>query len=354
MSWAEPVDMDTFSDLPMSSASVISANAPNLSRSSAGGRSSKSSSRRIVGGASKSERRLLMEAKAGVGAAIAEDRKERLIAKRRARRCVRFLFYAFKVVGVMACIYTSGLNLALVYVRPDLRLQDRIARSYLVLFGVGGVLAELDTPFAKANFRALQKWWFKAPFYVFMAWLCFDARHSRGTVWFALELAAFVALQAMAAMSVVLNVCLREVLERSGALGKRRRSKKSSSSSSRRGRGVIGSGGAGGASSSSGGQGVSSFREKDRRRPSRPPPSSPTGVEAGFGGGRDRDGKHAPEIVPERAMSSSSRPLSPTPTSISSGFGGGGGGGAGAGGGGGGGGLARSGRPESYGAVPEG
>lgn len=45
-------------------------------------------------------------------------------------------------------------------------VQDRLIRSYLVLFGVGGVLAELDTPFAKANFRALQKWWFKAPFYV--------------------------------------------------------------------------------------------------------------------------------------------------------------------------------------------
>lgn len=48
----------------------------------------------------------------------------------------------------------------------DGAVQDRVARSYLVMFGVGGVLAELDTPFAKANFRALQKWWFKAPFYV--------------------------------------------------------------------------------------------------------------------------------------------------------------------------------------------
>ena len=45
-------------------------------------------------------------------------------------------------------------------------MQNRLVRSYLVAFGIGGVLAELDTPFAKANFRALQKWWFKAPFYV--------------------------------------------------------------------------------------------------------------------------------------------------------------------------------------------
>lgn len=45
-------------------------------------------------------------------------------------------------------------------------VHDRLVRSYLILFGMGGVLAELDTPFAKANFRALQKWWFKAPFYV--------------------------------------------------------------------------------------------------------------------------------------------------------------------------------------------
>lgn len=47
-----------------------------------------------------------------------------------------------------------------------LSVQDRLIRSYLVFFGIGGVLAELDTPFAKANFRAMQKWWFKAPFYV--------------------------------------------------------------------------------------------------------------------------------------------------------------------------------------------
>ncbi|CAM9553398.1 unnamed protein product, partial [Hapterophycus canaliculatus] len=234
MSWAEPAEMDTLSEL----ASNSGGRPPYLSRTSTGGRSSKSfKSRGIGGAASKSERRLLMEAKAGVGAAIAEDRQERLVAKRRARRCVRFLYYAFKVVGVAACAYTSALNAALVYMRPDFGLHDRLVRSYLILFGVGGVLAELDTPFAKANFRALQKWWFKAPFYIFMAWLCFDPRLSLRTAWFPLELAAFAALQAMAVMSVVLNVCLREVLERSGALGKRRRKRVASSSSSRRRRG---------------------------------------------------------------------------------------------------------------------
>lgn len=55
-----------------------------------------------------------------------------------------------------------------------------------------------------------------------MAWLCFDVRTAQGTVWLVLEVVSFVALQAMATMSLVLNVCLREVLERSGALGKRR------------------------------------------------------------------------------------------------------------------------------------
>lgn len=77
-----------------------------------------------------------------------------------------------------------------------------------------------------------------------MAWLCFDPAHApRGTPWFYLELASFTALQALAVMAVVLNVCLREVLERSGALGKRRgkRSAASSSSSRRRRRGGVGS-----------------------------------------------------------------------------------------------------------------
>ncbi|CAN0018349.1 unnamed protein product, partial [Ascophyllum nodosum] len=216
MSWSEATDdRDTLSELR-----TLPTRPPG---SSSRGRSSKMSASAM--GGSKSERRLLMEAKATISAAIAEERRERLLAKRRARKCVSFLYYSFKVVGVVACVYTSGLNVALVYMCLNLKLQDRVIRCYLVLFGVGGVLAELDTPFAKANFRAMQKWWFKAPFYVFMAWLCLDARHSRGTVWFPLELASFVALQSMAAMSIVLNVCLRQVLERSGALGKRKQSR---------------------------------------------------------------------------------------------------------------------------------
>lgn len=52
-----------------------------------------------------------------------QDRQERLLAKRRARKCVRFLYYAIKVVGVAACVFTSGLNLALVYMRPDFRRE---------------------------------------------------------------------------------------------------------------------------------------------------------------------------------------------------------------------------------------
>lgn len=61
--------MDTLSELPTQS--MGSSGRPKLSRTtSSGGRSAKS--RGGGGGASKSERRLLMEAKAGVGAAIAE------------------------------------------------------------------------------------------------------------------------------------------------------------------------------------------------------------------------------------------------------------------------------------------
>ncbi|CAM9935824.1 unnamed protein product, partial [Discosporangium mesarthrocarpum] len=180
-----------------------------------------------VGGGSKSERRLLLEAKgvAGFGQAIAEDRRERLLAKRRARKCVGFLYYALKAAGVTANLYTSGLNVVLIYMRSDLRVQEQLVRCYLVLFGLAGILAELDTPFAKANFRALQKWWFKAPFYVFMGWVCLDWTDTG--LWFKLELASFAALHGLAVMSLVLNVCLRELLERSGAFGaKKKRSRR--------------------------------------------------------------------------------------------------------------------------------
>lgn len=66
MSWSDPTDMDTLSELrpPPSSSRPP--------RSVSRGRSSKLSSNPMTGGASQSERRLLMEAKAGVGAAIAE------------------------------------------------------------------------------------------------------------------------------------------------------------------------------------------------------------------------------------------------------------------------------------------
>ena len=69
MSWAEPAAMDTLSELPPASVSVGKVSNVSRAPSVAGGRSKSS---RRVGGASKSERRLLMEAKAGVGAAIAE------------------------------------------------------------------------------------------------------------------------------------------------------------------------------------------------------------------------------------------------------------------------------------------
>lgn len=52
-----------------------------------------------------------------VGERGPQDRRERLIAKRRARRCVRFLYSAFKILGVAACVYTSLLNVAFVYIR---------------------------------------------------------------------------------------------------------------------------------------------------------------------------------------------------------------------------------------------
>lgn len=34
------------------------------------------------------------------------------------------------------------------------------------MFSLAALLAELETPFARRHFRALQKWWFKGPFYV--------------------------------------------------------------------------------------------------------------------------------------------------------------------------------------------
>ncbi len=70
------------------------------------------------------------------------------------------------LIASLAADTTASCPLSLRLVRRCRPVQNRLVRSYLVAFGVGGVLAELDTPFAKANFRALQKWWFKAPFYV--------------------------------------------------------------------------------------------------------------------------------------------------------------------------------------------
>jgi hypothetical protein len=45
-------------------------------------------------------------------------------------------------------------------------VRERLVRLYLIVFCLAALLAELDTPVARDNFRALQKWWFKVPFYV--------------------------------------------------------------------------------------------------------------------------------------------------------------------------------------------
>lgn len=71
------------------------------------------------------------------------------------------LIFSLSLVSLLLCFFLSFF-----FSRNFFSVQDRLIRSYLVFFGIGGVLAELDTPFAKANFRAMQKWWFKAPFYV--------------------------------------------------------------------------------------------------------------------------------------------------------------------------------------------
>lgn len=46
------------------------------------------------------------------------------MAKRRARKGVKFLYVFSKVVGVTACVYTAGLNVAFVYMRPDLACEQ--------------------------------------------------------------------------------------------------------------------------------------------------------------------------------------------------------------------------------------
>ena len=45
-------------------------------------------------------------------------------------------------------------------------VRERIVRAYIVLICLAATLAELDTPFARNHFRALQKWWAKAPLYL--------------------------------------------------------------------------------------------------------------------------------------------------------------------------------------------
>lgn len=70
---------------------------------------------------------------------VSQDRQERLVAKRRARRIVRVLYYAMKVVGVAACIYTSGLNATLVYMRPDFGrelLVSTLSVRYCVVYHI--------------------------------------------------------------------------------------------------------------------------------------------------------------------------------------------------------------------------
>ncbi len=57
-------------------------------------------------------------------------------------------------------------SLSVCFLSISLFSQLYLQRVYLIFFALAAVLAELDTPFARKNFRAWQKWWFKAPFYV--------------------------------------------------------------------------------------------------------------------------------------------------------------------------------------------
>lgn len=52
-----------------------------------------------------------------------QERRERAMARRRTKKCVAFLYFTFKVVGVATCAYTSGLNVTFVYMRPDLKRE---------------------------------------------------------------------------------------------------------------------------------------------------------------------------------------------------------------------------------------
>ncbi|CAM9484611.1 unnamed protein product, partial [Phaeothamnion confervicola] len=153
--------------------------------------------------------------------ALDEAQREQIRARRRARKWAGQLYWMLKGFGVAVCTYTAVLNGYVMYANQVYVVQEQLMRSYLLLFCITGVLAELDTPFARDNFRALQKWWFKAPFYVFMGWVCWDPL-AKGVLW-QMELASLVAFHLLAGLNIMLNVCLRELLLRSGVLRRKKR-----------------------------------------------------------------------------------------------------------------------------------
>lgn len=166
--------------------------------------------------------------------ALEEISKERAEARRRAKLCVTWTYFVLKGAGVATMVFTAGINIWIIAKWGQLNphgggaVREKLVRSYLVIFCIAATLAELDTPFARDNFRALQKWWFKGLFYVFLAVLNFGWSNGSSDIRYILEMTCMVALVALAIGNFILNVCLRRMLERT-VLKKKRRATPTSS-----------------------------------------------------------------------------------------------------------------------------
>ncbi|CAM9117430.1 unnamed protein product [Chrysoparadoxa australica] len=169
--------------------------------------------------------------------AIAEIKRERAAARRRARAVASFGYYFLKGAGVLVNVADIFLQLWILgwcrgaspqetVSERAVRLQDKTERCYLTVMCVANVLAELDTPCAKHNFRALQKWWFRAPCYVLVACLGYDwtpeGLDAIGGLESLLDKIVFWCFVSLAAANVMLNVLMRKVLERYFKKGKRK------------------------------------------------------------------------------------------------------------------------------------
>ncbi|KAG5180336.1 hypothetical protein JKP88DRAFT_263988 [Tribonema minus] len=210
--------------------------------------------------------------------AMEEVAREAAIARRRARACVTYSYWVLKSTAVATHVLMITTNVWVLARRHEPDLRERAVRGYLIPFSLAALLAELDTRFARDNFRALQKWWCKALFYVFLGTvnLGWTPLGALGRPLTRLQLATAGVLCALALGNVALYTCLRRLLEKT-VLRKLRKAKAlksgdptaKSSSSRRRSKGT------------------------SRHRSSAP--------DAGYGSVAGRASPGDPETVPERS-----------------------------------------------------